>query len=188
MKEQGKAMEKFEKAKQFYNSLPARTKEWLPSVEDAEYYVRKDPKKYKPFLMWLLTVYGIPGIPEKKGKWYALARLVLEEEKISEGEETTKPIQDIYMQFEKYAQISNEVNQEIGERTEDLPWPDVEVLVRKAHDDFPGNLHLFISLDEHGKKPATDLERRAKRYVNGVLRNHVIFTSDEIGTTSEPAS
>ena len=42
MKEQGKAMEKFEKAKQFYNSLPARTKEWLPSVEDAEYYVRKD--------------------------------------------------------------------------------------------------------------------------------------------------
>ena len=188
MAEKEKALEKFETSKKFYNNLPARSRNWLPSVEEAEYYVKKNPKKYKPFLMWLLTVYGVPNDPGKKEKWYALVRLVFLEEETTGEKNPDKPIQDIYMQFEKYAQISNELDEQIGERTTDIPWPEVEVLVRKAHDDFPGNLHLFITLDEHGKRPETDLERRAKRYVSGVLRNHVIFTAQENGSSSDSAS
>ena len=169
------ALEEYEQEKRIFDALPDNRKAWLPTVEDAGYFMRSDPQKYVPFVLWLLGVSGIPDDKEGKERWNALAALCAEMEKQKPGETCMEPIQDIYMQFDRYAQISNEVDQEIGEQPDGISWPGVGELRKAAHDDFPANLRLFIMLDEHGRKPENDLEKRARRYVSAVLRNHVVF-------------
>lgn len=178
MMEKELVKEAYGQEKRIFDGLPDDRREWLPTVEDAEYFMRSDPQKYIPFVLWLLGVSGIPDDKKRRERWDALVALCVEMEKQKPEEKCMEPIQDIYMQFDRYTQISNEVDQEFGDQAYDISWPEVGELRKAAHDDFPANLRLFIMLDEHGRKPETDLEKRARRYVSAVLRNHVVFQTE----------
>lgn len=151
--------------------LPYKCGKWMPSMHEIRTQIMKDPYYYIDFIVWLIETSDRPAEDTDRKSLLVLERIL---NNYKEGEcsgNRESEIEDVVLPFDEYTRICDK----LGDEPYPACWPDKRELAELAHRAFKEHLLLFVRLDEYGPVPVNNEEKESRRYVNAVLKNHLIL-------------